>query len=136
MTPGASAARQRAQPRRLIWPCNHSAGARPAFADSIAPEEVVDRINAEIVEDWLVIPAAEARERYRRAHERLVEAIRVLPDTAWEAEVPPQAGIAASPRSLGDLLGETLEAPGYPFGHAFAHVDDVRAYARQLTGGD
>jgi hypothetical protein len=36
---------------------------------------------------------------------------------------------------VGDLLAEFSEAPGYPpFGHAFAHVEDVRAFVEELSG--
>ena len=76
-----------------------------------------------------------ARQRYEQAHQRLVEAIRGLSDGAWEAEVPARESPAQS-QSLGDLLGETLEAPGYPFGHAFAHLDDVQAYVRGIAEHD
>lgn len=110
-------------------------GERPQFADLLAPEETVDRVNAEIVEEWLAVPAARARERYRMAHEHLIVAVRGLSENEWEAEVPPPAASPPERRSIGDLLGETLDAPGHPFGHAFAHVDDVGAYLEELAAG-
>jgi len=110
-------------------------GERPEFADLLAPE-VMDRVNAEIVEEWLEIPAAEVRERYRNAEEGEIEAIRGLSESEWEADVPPAPGSTGPRQSVGDLLGETDGAPGYPFGHAFAHVDDVRAFVEELAAAD
>ncbi len=111
-------------------------GERPEFPDLLAPEEVVDRVNAEIVEEWLEIPPAQVRERYRNAHEGLMEAIRGLTASEWEANVPAAPDSAGQRQSVGDLLGEALGSPGYPFGHAFAHVDDVRAFVEELAAAD
>lgn len=111
-------------------------GERPEFADLLGGAEVDDRVNAEIVEEWLEIPTVEVRERYRKAEEGLMEAIRGLSESEWEADVPPAPGSAGPRQSVGDLLGETWGAPGYPFGHAFAHIDDVRAFVEELAAAD
>lgn len=90
-------------------------GLRPGFADLIAPDEIVDRMNAEIVEGWLQIPAPVARQRYGQAHQRLVEAIRGLSDGAWEAEVPARESSVQS-QSLGDLRLSAGPSVGYADG--------------------
>ena len=81
---------------------------------------------AEHRSDEVTVPGAQVRERYRGSHERMIEAVRGLSEAVWEAGVPPASG-SAPQQTAGDLLVECFEAPGYPpFGHAFAHVDDVR----------
>jgi hypothetical protein len=112
-------------------------GERPGFADLTVGGEVADdRVNAEIIEEWLAIPAAEVRKRYRNANEGMMEAIRGLSESEWKADVPPVPGSAEQRQSVGDVLGETWGAPDYPFGHAFAHFDDVRAFVEKLEAAE
>jgi len=67
--------------------------------------------------------------RAAAAHAAVVAAIEGAGDDEWLAR-PAYPG--ARRPSLADLLGRVLGAPNRPFGHAFAHLDDLRDYAGSL----
>ena len=67
--------------------------------------------------------------RASSAHLRLLRSIRELTDDEW-ASTPPYPN--PSMATLAELLGGITAAPDGPFRHAFAHLDELRAYAQSL----
>jgi hypothetical protein len=58
------------------------------------------------------------------AHAALLAALHSLTDAEWHA---PPTWPNAEHATLCEALGGVLGAPGRPFGHAYAHLDDLRA---------
>ena len=87
----------------------------------------VDRANAEDQARNAAMSLADVRQRAATAHRALVDGIRSLADDEWSAlptyESPRQ-------RPLGELLGGITGAKDRPFGHAWAHLDDLEAYVK------
>jgi hypothetical protein len=84
-----------------------------------------DQLNAENQAEQQAQSTAELRSRAASAHEAILAAIQSLSEAEWNAPLPwPDA----REPTLGDLLGGVLGAPDRPFGHAYAHLDDLRAY--------
>jgi hypothetical protein len=104
-------------------------GRRPR-ADDIADQAGTDRANAENQARTAPQSAAEIRSRAASAHQALVVAIHSLSDAEWQAPAPDDT---PTRDSLGERLGGVLGAPNRPFGHAYAHLDDLRTYVRQVT---
>jgi len=88
-------------------------------------EVETDQLNAENQAEQAARSAPELRARAASAHEALLAAIHSLSETEWTAALPWSEGNVGS---LGDLLGGVLGAPDRPFGHAYAHLDDLNAY--------
>jgi len=65
----------------------------------------------------------------RDVHERLIREIEALPKGVWKAPAP---GTFTQRESLGARLGGLTGAPDGMFRHAFAHLDDLRAYVESL----
>jgi hypothetical protein len=106
-------------------------GARPtAETELFGTEGGVDDFNAKTVEAKRAHSAAEIREAATRVHEALVTQIGELSDEEWNARAPYPT---ERRRHLFELLGSILGAPKRPFGHAFAHVDDLQAYVDSST---
>ena len=103
-------------------------GKRPWVEDVFTPEDT-DRVNDEAVERSRGISPDEARARFERAYGDLVAAIDSLSDEEWNAKAPYETERRTR---LGNLLGSITAAPKRPFGHAFAHLDDLRAYVDSL----
>jgi hypothetical protein len=72
--------------------------------------------------DW---PLGRVRSEAAATHERLLGEIRAASDEDWTDPRP----FEASERSLSEMLASVLGAPGRPFGHAWAHLADLQAYA-------
>ena len=84
-----------------------------------------DQLNAENQAEQATQSAIELRARAASAHEAILAAMHSLSEAEWTAALPwPDA----TGRSLGDLLGSVLGAPDRPFGHAYAHLDELRTY--------
>lgn len=66
----------------------------------------------------------------REVHERLIREIDALSDDAWTAPAPETF---ARRESLGARLGGLTGAADGMFRHAFAHLDDLRAYVESLA---
>jgi hypothetical protein len=66
----------------------------------------------------------------REVHERLIREIQALPDRVWTAPAP---ATFARRESLGARLGGLTGATDGMFRHAFAHLDDLRAYVESLA---
>ena len=66
----------------------------------------------------------------REVHERLIRDIEALPKGVWKAPAPKSF---ARRESLGARLGGLTGATDGMFRHAFAHLDDLRAYVESLA---
>ena len=64
-------------------------------------------------------------------HRQLVAAIEGMTDQEWTSRRPFEGDDAHE--DLGTELGDVLGAPDRPFGHAFAHLPDLEAYARSVA---
>jgi hypothetical protein len=72
---------------------------------------------------------AEIRSRATSSHRALLEALRSVSEVEWHAP----AYESPSAPSVGDMLGGVLGAPNQPFGHAYAHLGDLRDYVGSLN---
>ena len=97
------------------------AGRRPRVEDISGPAGT-DRANADNQARTAPQSPAEIRSRAASAHQALLAALRSLSDAEWQAPAPYQTATRAS---LGELLGGVLGAPDQPFGHTYAHLDDL-----------
>jgi hypothetical protein len=93
--------------------------------------QVVDRVNAENVENKHSLPLDEVTSLSAETHRAVLAAIRSLSDPDWDGPPPYPA---AERTTLGHVLGGILSAPNRPFGHAFAHIPDLQAYVESLGG--
>ena len=105
------------------------AGLRPRVEDISGPAGT-DQANAENQARTAPQSSAEIRSRAASAHQALLAAIHSLSDADWNA---PATYDTPTRASLGELLGSVLGAPDRPFGHTYAHLDDLRAYVRSRS---
>jgi hypothetical protein len=92
-----------------------------------------NQINAETVARKAPMTSEEVRVEARRVHEELRERIRGITDEEWDAEA---FWKTERRRTFGGLVGAVLAAPRRPFGHAFAHLADLQAYASSAAKSD
>jgi hypothetical protein len=105
-------------------------GERPWVEDVFRSPNEVDRVNAEAAAATRAMPLEEVRGTAERTHRALIETIASMTDEEWNAKAP----YPTERRSrLGNLLGSVTGAPGRPFGHAWAHLEDLRAYVDRAT---
>jgi hypothetical protein len=78
-------------------------------------------------------PPERARAAYREAWAGTVSALGELTEDEWSAPVP---GWEEGRAGLGGLLGVVLGTEGLPFGHAFAHLDELTVFVDELVGAD
>jgi len=99
-----------------------------AFRGGITPRAErtgTDQLNAENQAEQARSSGFDQRERLGDAHAALLAALHSLHARDWHARPTwPDAHHA----SLGEALGGTLGAPDRPFGHAYAHLEDLRAF--------
>lgn len=100
---------------------------RPEGVFSAPATGKVDAFNARTVAEFRTVPADAARGRAEDVHRRLVAALSELAPHEWTAKATYETPNDRR-RRLGTLLGSILGAPQRPFGHAFAHLDDLRRY--------
>jgi Mycothiol maleylpyruvate isomerase N-terminal domain len=98
-------------------------GERPAIEDWFNEPDAGDRVNAEGIERFQDASAADVRERFEALHAQVVAAIFATEDEGWAATYPNDED-----PTLGDRVGSLLGAEDGRFRHAFAHLDDLRAY--------
>jgi hypothetical protein len=104
---------------------------RPLRADELVPDlAAVDRLNAAEIARRRAWTLEDVLSEARAVQRDLVEAIRGLTDADWTGPV----GTGAA-RPLGDVLGRLLGAPRSPFGHAGAHLPELRRFAEGVRGG-
>jgi hypothetical protein len=78
-----------------------------------------DSLNAQNQAQWSHRSATELRARAASAHEALLAALSTITDEEWH-------------QGVGESLGGVLGAPGQPFAHAYAHLDDLRRYVESV----
>jgi hypothetical protein len=91
--------------------------------------EDVDRENSQDVERKGSWPTAKVRQEAHATHRELLRRMEEMPDEDWARPRPTDQG---TNRSLGDILGGVLGAPERPFGHVWAHLQDLEAYVSSL----
>lgn len=89
----------------------------------------VDNVNAENARRSAGKGLDELRARAAAAHAALLAAITDMSDEEWASRAPYPT---ERRRTLGELLGSVTGAPKRAFGHAFAHLDDLRAYVSEV----
>jgi hypothetical protein len=92
----------------------------------------VDAFNARSVEEKRALGLGEVAQGAQASHRALVAAIEGMTEEEWRSKAwyPIPSG---HERTLADLLGFLTAAPKRPFGHAFAHLPDLEAYARSAA---
>lgn len=100
-----------------------------SWVEDVFTAEETDRVNDEAMERSRGISPDEARTRFERAYGDLVAAMDSLSDEEWNEKAPYETERRTR---LGNLLGSITAAPKRPFGHAFAHLGDLRAYVDSL----
>jgi hypothetical protein len=84
-----------------------------------------DRLNAAAYEEFAGLSGDEARAGAAAVHVSLVAAVHDLDDADWSRAVPGEES-----RTWGEGSGDILQGmDGAAFRHAWAHLDDLRAYA-------
>jgi hypothetical protein len=78
-------------------------------------------------------PVDRATQAYREARSATISALIGLRAEEWSA---PVSGWTEDPADLGGLLGVVLGTSGLPFGHAFAHLDELRAFVNERRSAD
>lgn len=91
-----------------------------------AGPNAVDQANAADQARNAAMSLAEVRGRGARAHRALVDGIGSASDEEWAA---PPSYETEFKRPLGEALGRVTGAKDRPFGHAWAHLNDLEAYA-------
>jgi hypothetical protein len=106
------------------------AGTPPRVAAIFGGDGAVDRANAEDQARNATLPLAAVRERAATAHRQLLEGIRSLTDEEWTAQPSFET---PRPRPLSEALGGVTGAQDRPFGHAWAHLEELEAYVKGAT---
>ncbi len=102
-------------------------GERPSVEDVWG--DGIDALNAENYERGKAASTEQARERLWRSHEALADAIRGMDNTEWHSKAPYET----ERRSwLGMMMGGITGAPKRAYGHAFAHLPDLKKYVSEL----
>jgi hypothetical protein len=92
-------------------------------------DDGVDAFNATTVEAKRRLSERETRTIAERVHAMIVRDIEAMSDEEW-AQRPSYPTTRRG--RLGELLGSILGAPKRPFGHAFAHLEDLRAFVDSI----
>lgn len=104
-------------------------GERPEIED-VLEARAVDRLNEENIAAALDATAEEARERFELTFTLLIEAIEGTTDEEWSARAPYPRPF---PTTLAGFLGTLVGGPDRPFGHAYAHLQDLEVYVSEAT---
>jgi len=108
-------------------------GVVPSIEEAFAKgPEGIDALNAEWHEAKLALTPSEVRTQASQTHRQLLEEIRHMDDAEWTTKAFYET---AQRQRLGQVLAAVLGAPKRPFGHAFAHLPDLRAYVESLEAG-
>lgn len=90
----------------------------------------VDELNADAVASKAHRTPHDIRAEARDVHDRLIAEMRSVSDEEWRSAPTFQM---RDRRPLGAFIGGVLGAPQRPFGHAYAHLDDLEAFVRSLS---
>jgi len=108
-------------------------GVVPSIEEAFAKgPEAIDALNAEWYEAKLALTPSEVETQAAQTHRDLVEEIRHMDDAEWASKAFYETDRR---QRLGQLLAAILGAPKRPFGHAFAHIPDLRAYVESVAAG-
>jgi len=108
-------------------------GVVPSIEETFAKgSDGVDALNAERYEAKLALTPSEVATQSEQTHRELVDEIRHMDDAEWTSKAYYET---ARRQRLGQLLAGVLGAPKRPFGHAFAHLPDLRAYVESVSAG-
>ncbi len=110
------------------WPTYQQPSVLATFGGGSATVDAANARNQEITARQSL---AEVRERAGATHARLLTAIRRLSAAEWRAR--PSFPTPRPKDTLASSLGAVLGAPRRPFGHAFAHLDDLRTYVESVS---
>ena len=100
----------------------------PWIEEFFGMSDGVDQLNAENARRSAGKGLDELRARAAAAHAALLAAITDMSDEEWASRAPYPT---ERRRTLGELLGSVTGAPKRAFGHAFAHLDDLRGLSCQ-----
>jgi hypothetical protein len=92
-----------------------------------SPPDDIDKVNEDAVAAKAPLPLGRIRVEAANVYEGLVREISGMADEEWTSD-PPYA--SERPMKLFERLGAVLGTEGRPFGHAFAHLNDLEAFAR------
>lgn len=95
------------------------------------PDEI-DTVNADAVAAKAPLPLGRIRVEATNVYEGLVREISDMTDEEWTSDPP---YVSERPMKLFERLGAVLGTEGRPFGHAFAHLSDLEAFARAAHSG-
>ena len=109
------------------WPREQTPSVLAIFGGGSASVDAANARNQDVTAHQSL---AEVRERARTTHTRLLETIRGLSAEEWR--VRPAFPTPRPGDTLAGSLGSVLGAPKRPFGHAFAHLEDLRAYVQRV----
>lgn len=108
-------------------------GVVPSIEETFAKgTDGVDALNEARYEAKRSLTSSEIRAQAAQTHRELLEEIRHMDDAEWTAKAFYET---ERRRRLGELLAGVLGAPKRPFGHAFAHIPDLRAYVESVDPG-
>jgi hypothetical protein len=108
-------------------------GVVPSIEEAFAKgSEGVDALNLERYEAKLALTASEVATQAAQTHRELLEEIRHMDDAEWTAKAFYET---ERRQRLGQLLAGVLGASKRPFGHAFAHLPDLRAFVESQQAG-
>ena len=102
---------------------------RPWIEDVLGDGRV-DEINGANVRRWLGVTPEEALRRFAVSERRITDAIAGIDDEEWAST---SWWPRDEPRVLGRFLGGIMGAPDRPFGHAYAHLNELEVYAASRT---
>jgi hypothetical protein len=89
----------------------------------------LDGVNLREVERKAARRAPEAFDRAAETHVSLIEAVKAIDDSRWDAPVR-----ARGKRTLGQRVGGILGGPDGPFRHDRAHLNEVRTFVAEHRG--
>ena len=101
-------------------------------AEEFFRERSVDEANAEDVARKRERSLEEVRRAADETHRELLSGLAALSNEEWRSDPPYETD---APKQLGERLGGITGAPKKPFGHAFAHLDDLDVYLSSLAQG-
>ncbi len=103
-------------------------GRRPAIED-VFTSHAVDRVNEENIAAKAPLPPDDVQIGAEETHHALIDVVEGMRDDEWNSRAPYPT---ERRETLGALLGSITGAPQRPFGHAFAHLHELRDFVESL----